>query len=633
MKAKTLPRRFQAVLIVVLIAVLFFAVNLAANSGLRTAHLDLTENRLYSLSDGTKHTLAKLDKPITLKFFFSRETAAGYAQVIAYANRVRDLLQEYAAHSGGKITVQEIDPQAFTPEEDQAVAEGLTAVSTADGKNVYFGLAGSNTAGGKEVIPFFAQDRETYLEYDLTSVITRLSETHKPVLGIISGLPLASGSGGLEAQLLGNAQPFTIYDELKKTFTVQTVAADAGKIPDSIAALMLVHPTGLTKQTLYAIDQYVMHGGHVIAFVDPLSEVLASSGQASSTSSDLAPLLQAWGVEFDPTKVVADASRAQRVQFNQSSSGNSVGDYVVWLKLTQEDFDSHDPLTAQLQKINLATAGALAKAQGATTTFTPLIKSSPDSELIDATRAQNVSDPADLLRDFKAGGKAFTLAARITGPAKSAFPDGPPEATATVTDGTAKDHRAQADNIQVLVVADADLFDDRFWVQTQSLSGQRFSVPNADNGAFILNAAENLMGSNDLLSLRTRASSDRSFVLVDELRKQAEQRYLAEEQTLQQKLTQTQQRISQLEQSGKNGSSDTALSSASQAEIDKFRNDLIQTRSALRAVQADLQKDVTALGTRLAFFNIVFVPFLVAVAAIGLALLRRRRRAQARLRG
>ncbi|HYK80635.1 MAG TPA: Gldg family protein [Micropepsaceae bacterium] len=641
-----LSRKVYALGAVALAVVLFVSLNIVANTWLGTAQLDLTQNSLFTVSPGTKATLDKLPEPVTLRFYFSREPATSYATIVAYAQRVRDLLQEYAALGHGKVIVEEIDPRPFTPAEDEAVAQGLTGAPTQEGDNVYFGLVGTNTLAGHEVIPFFDQSREEYLEYDLTSMVDKLSVPQKPKLGVLSALPLEAGAGGLQAALQGNSQPYVIYQQLRDTFDVQMLdPMMIDRIPEGISTLLVVHPANFDASVQYAIDQFVMKGGHAIVFVDPMSEASAAQGpgpqdQGDKTSSTLGPVLTAWGVDFDPTKVVTDADLAQPVQFGGPTGQPQVIDYIAWLRMTPLNFNTSDPITANLQVLNVATAGALKPHQGATTKFVPLLTSSSRAALIDSMLVRVVQNPSDLLRRFEPTGEKFVIGARISGPAKTAFPNGapnaPPKPPAEPGAAPKPDNGAlpaqvkDAKDINVVVVADSDLLDDRFWVQVQNLLGQRVATPSADNGALVMNAVENMMGSNGLISLRTRERSARPFVVVDRIRRDAEGRFLAEQQALTEKVNTTQANLRALQgQNQQNPNGAPVLNKDQQAQIDKLRRDLVDTRASLRQVQASLRQNVESLGTLLAFLNIALVPILIGAAAIVLSFLRRRRRARA----
>jgi len=617
---KPLSRRLYAIGAIALAAVAFVGFNIALDASVTTARIDLTENGRFTLSHGTRNIIAGLQEPVTLKFFFSKQVAADYAQTRAYAGRVRDLLREYAALSHGKIVLEEIDPQPYTPAEDEASSNGLTAAPTESHELVYFGLVGSNRIDGKEAITYFTPEREPYLEYDISSLIYRLETPKKAKLAILSGLPMDGGMAAMQ----GTARPYAVYQELSQTYDTVILAPDFKSVPADADVLLIAQPGALSDEQTYAIDQFVMRGGRALVFVDPNSELAqAGSGQDPSmsgpASSSLPRLFQAWGIGFNPSKVIGDLSLAQRVQ-TSNDPRNPVAIYPVWLHLTPDQFDDKDPITANLQALNLASAGSLRPRKDATTHFASLIGSSAKASLLDAEEVRLSANPQDLMSAINPTGEQFIIAARVSGPAKTAFPDGPPG-------GAGSPQVKSAKNINVVVMADTDLFDDRFWVRIENLYGKQVAAPFADNGALVLNAVENLMGSGDLISLRTRATGDRPFTVVRDLQAQAQAQFQQQEEMLEHRLTDTQQRLSDLQQGGRGNT--VALTPEQQGAIDRFKHELTDTRAALRDVQHNLRKDIDALGTRIAFINIALVPILVAGFAIGLAWLRRRRRARA----
>ena len=621
---KPLPRRLYTIAAIVLATVLFVGLNIAIDASVATARLDLTETGRFTLSRGTRNIIAGLHEPVTLKFFYSKKIAAAYAETRAYADRVRDLLHEYAGLSRGKIILEEINPEPFTPAEDEAASNGLTAAPTDSGEQVYFGLVGTNRIDGKEAISYFTPEREPFLEYDLSSLIYRLATPKKPKLAIISSLPLDTGIGGMAAVMQGTAQPFAIYQELAQTYDTEMLDRSFTSIPAGADVLMIVQPGALTDQQNYAIDQFVLKGGRALVFVDPNSELAGSASgvdpsMAPPASSSLPRLFQAWGLGFYANKVIGDLQLAQRVQAAQN--GEPVR-YPVWLHLVQKQFDPRDPVTADLQVLNLASAGALFPRKDATTHFATLAASSAQAALLDSEEVRLNARPEDLTASITPGGKPFAIAARLSGPAKTAFPDGPPG-------GFGGQQIKSARNVNVVVMADTDIFDNRFWVRLGSLYGKQVAAPFADNGAFVMNAVENLMGSGDLISLRTRATDERPFTVVRELQARAEAQYRQEAQALQTRLTDTQQRLHDLQQGQGGKGGNVALTPQQQTEMERFKRELIQTRGQLREVQHNLRKDIDLLGDILAFANIVFVPLLVAGLALVLAALRRRRRARA----
>jgi ABC-type uncharacterized transport system involved in gliding motility auxiliary subunit len=627
---KPLSRRVYAIAALVFAAVIFVGINIAADVTLTSDRLDLTQTGVYTLASGTKHIIAHLKEPITLRFYYTKKIGAAYPQINTYAKRVRDLLEEYAARSNGKIILEEVDPEPFTAEEDEATAEGLSGAPTESGDNVYFGLVGTNTIDGREAIAFFSEDREAYLEYDITSLIYRLATPKKPELGIISGLPLDTGAGGMQAAMQGQSRPFVIYEQLAQTYQTRMLDQNFASIPSDIDVLMIVDPGPMTPGQLYAIDQFVLKGGRALVFVDPLSEIASAGGEgAGPSSSDLPSLFRAWGVAYNPAKVVADKDLAQSVQIS-ADPRNPVAQYPVWLKIGAQNFASKDQITASLQALNLASVGALAQAKGATTNFTPLIWSSRNASLLEAAEVRAATEPQNLINEVQPTGTNYVIAARITGPAKTSFPGGPPVPSADASHAAPEIKQAKA--INVVVMADTDIFDDRFWVRVESLYGKRIAAPFADNAAFVLNAVENLTGSNDLISLRTRATNSRPFTRVQKLQAKAQEQFAQQADMLKQQMTDTEGRLRALEQGGStNGQpvNANALTPEQQAEIERFKRDLAQTRTALRDVEHNLRKDIDRLGAILAFINIALMPLIVAGVAIVLAILRRRRRARA----
>src|ERR1700692_2531838 len=283
---KPISRRVYALVAIVLAAIIFVALNIAVDASITTARIDLTENSLYTLAPGTRNILANLQEPMTLRFYYSKKVAADYAQVSSYATRVRDLLEQYAALSHGKLILKEIDPEPFTAAEDEATTYGLSGVPTDSGDMVYFGLVGTNTIDGQETIPYFSANREQYLEYDLSSLVYRLSQPKKATIGIIAGLPLDTGAGGMAAMLQGQSQPFVIYQQLAQSYAIKILDPNFSQIPPEVSVLLIVHPPELGPQQSYAIDQFVLDGGRALVFVDPMSEV----SQASAGMGGAAPI-------------------------------------------------------------------------------------------------------------------------------------------------------------------------------------------------------------------------------------------------------------------------------------------------------------------------------------------------------
>ena len=575
------------------------------------------------------------------------------------------MLQQYRDISGGRIELAIFDPEPFLDAEDRAVAAGLRGLRlNPEGEVGYFGLVGSNSTDTEATIPFFNIDRETFLEYDLTKLIYTLANPKKRVVGLITSLPLDGGMGGMNPMsMMGGPRqqpPQMVMEQIRDFFDVKTLAQDVKEIPADIDVLMVAQPDKLTPEAAYAIDQYVLGGGKILALVDPVSELGARPGPmgmmgASPPSPEFLKLLKSWGLDFDPTKAVGDIATARRVQFG-GGGRPIVTEYVGWLGLDRRSMDEKDVLSGGIEKLNLASPGFLTKVEGATTQVAPILQTSPQAMQIAAEKFTAAPDPVGLLRAYKPEGKALMLAARVSGTANSAYPDGVPKPADDIAKAVgdkpkaddqapqskpepAKDAKAKEEKpegaaakphkasgrINAIVIADTDMLADQFWVDVRDFLGQQVAIPNAGNAAFIVNALDNLSGSDALIALRGRGADDRPFKLVNELRRDAEQRYREKEQALTAKLKEVQDQLAKLESAGGGDPNNVILSESDRQTIEKFRGDMLSVRRELREVKRALREDIDSLDGWLKFTNIALVPLLIGVGGIGWAATRRRR--------
>ncbi|MDX2224521.1 MAG: Gldg family protein [Rhodospirillaceae bacterium] len=620
-------------------AVLFVAANVVSNVWFANLRLDVTEDRVYTLSDEIKPVFADIAEPIIVRVYFSEALGAASPRHAVYYQRIRDLLQQYSTLAGGNLKVEYYDPEPFSDVEDRAVGFGLQAVPLGQSGEVgYFGLAATNSTDDQQVVPFFNLERERFLEYDLAKMIYALAKPEQPKIGMITSLPLEGGMSPGQFGMGGTpTPPWAIMDQIKELFDVENLDAALTEIPADIDILMLAQPENLSDSAQYAIDQFVMRGGKALMFVDPNAESAnPMGGMAGGGSIDGArKLLSAWGVNLVTGKIVGDIQAATRV--NTEVGGRPVvSDYVAWLSLDRTHLDPSDAITGDLGLMNLATAGALEPVEGAGTTVTPLIVTGAQSMRIDTDKVMGLPDVVALFRDFQPANKNEVLAARITGTAKSAFPDGPPKAEgedappATPAEEPKEKpaHLTESTQpIQVVVVADADMLSDRFWAQESNFFGQRVLVPTADNPSFVVNALENLTGSPALSSLRGRGTQRRPFELVEAMQLEAERQYRAAEQGLLTRLEDLQKKVDdiQLKQQGDDGA---LLSAEDSTAIENYRSEILSTRRELREVQRALREDIDALESTVKFVNIGGVPLVFGLILVALAALRARRRSQ-----
>jgi ABC-type uncharacterized transport system involved in gliding motility auxiliary subunit len=604
------------------LALAFIGLTILCNHSLAGWQLDLTQNRLYTISPGTDRILNGIKEPIDLYFFYSAQTAESIPQISPYGQRVHDFLEELTQRSDGMIHLHVIDPKPFSVEEDRAAELGVTGTDINDaGTKFYFGLAGTNSTNGQQAIPFFDPSKQSFLEYDVAKLVYQLAHPAKPVIAWLSTLPMTGGYNPQSGQM---AQPWVIYSQAQQLFDLRPLQPTATSIGPDVRVLVLVDPKSLSPATQFAIDQYALRGGHIVAFVDPVAEMDQSAGNpmqamAADRASHMEKLLSAWGVDFNPGEVVADRGHALTVAMRQ---GEPPVEHIGILGLDKSSLSQSDVITSGLSNVNVETAGHLSPVKGAGIKFEPLIQSSTDAELMPAQRFSMLANPATLLDGFKPDGQRYTMAARITGMVKTAFPGGPPQGV-TLPAGQ-RDLQASAKPLNLVVFADSDLLSDFLWVQEQDLFGQRVAQAMASNGDLVLNALDNLAGSSDLISVRGRAGFTRPFLRVEALHRIANARFHAQEQQLQQQLQQTEQQLTLL-QSKRNDKTALILTPAQQQEIERFEAEKLQIRKQLRAVQAGLVSDIDKLGTELKVIDIIVMPALFALAALLIATTRRRR--------
>jgi ABC-type uncharacterized transport system involved in gliding motility auxiliary subunit len=623
-------RRTSSLVGTLLAVVLFFAVNIVANASLRSARMDLTEDQVFTLDDGSRSVARGIDEPINLYFYFSRKASRDYPQITEYAERVLGMLREYERASDGKILLSVIDPEPFSEAEEVAVQRGLRGAQPELGKDpIYFGLAGSNATDERETIPFFALDeaKQRTLEYDLSKLIWTLANPDKSKVGILTALDLEGGGGNPMMGMQG-APRWKILDQLEQFFDVTVLSKTDAEWPADLDALVVVHPRGFGPETHYKIDQWALAGKPLVVFVDPQCDVDPGetdptnpmSRFTASRASEMPKLFQAWGFEMAAGKVAGDRARGLRLPAeDRKRPGRAVEiPWVYIMGLTDEDLAREDPVTRLLDNVLVPTPGSLRPLPEATTTFTPLMQTSEESHELEASEFQIQPDPQAILERFVPDYARLTLAARVTGNVSTAFPDGqpgvePPEdMVSTPSPGHLTTSTAP---LNLIVFADADLLHERTWMRELRLfGGDPLPVFTSQNVDLVKNAIESVCGGEELMSIRSRSRTSRPFERVQEMQRDADQRFLAEQKRLQDNLQRAETRLRELESAQGEGSE--LVSVAQREEKEKLRLEIVQTNKNLRDVQHKLRKDVERLGTNLKWFNIALMPLLVSAAAV-----------------
>ncbi|NCC52848.1 MAG: ABC transporter [Spartobacteria bacterium] len=627
MKGKTYSTIFTSAIGALVVLGILIAVNaLFANVRLRK---DLTEERIYTLSGGTVNMLKGLDRNVTLKFYFTRDNPDVPMPLKNYAQRIIDLLNEVVSHSGGNVTLEIYDPEPDSDAEEWAQRYGLTGQATGMlglHPNLYLGLVA--VSGTKEAsIPFLAPALEPQMEYLVIRLVQEVTQVSRSKLGIMSALPVMAPPASPYGPAPGQPQDWFFVSELKKQYEVQRIPMEAEQIPADINTLVLVHPKGISERTLYAIDQFLLKGGRLMAFVDPLciSEEVSRDepmGGMPMLASDINTLSRAWGVEMPVDAIVADIDLATPVNL-----GNGRAERLpTWLTLRGgAHMDPDEIITGTLDSLMLPFAGAVKGAAAEGLTLTPLLFASKEAVTVNSFMARN---PAALNTRSGTPAPVAALAVRLAGSFKTAFPAGQPaaegeESPADTPDASLKE--SERDGVVVLI-ADVDMLANEFAVRALNFFGQTMYQPMNDNLNLTLNLAEQLSGNEALIGLRGRGSFNRPFDRVLAMEKEAQQRWQEEEEKLQQKLQDTQERINEL-QSAKNQDQQFILSPEQQQEIEKFRAQRFETQRQLKEVRKNLRHNIEQLGMNLKVINMAAVPALVALYGIGHWWVRRKRAA------
>ncbi|MCY3001249.1 MAG: Gldg family protein [Planctomycetota bacterium] len=620
----------------VLIAlVLLIGVNLLSGRVLEGVRLDLTENQLFTLSDGSRNVLARIGEPVKLRFFRSREEAEKY--IGPFSRRVEEFLREFETASGGKLEVEFLDPEPYSETEERAIAAGLKAYAGAPlaaDEQLYFGVVGSNTVGDEKSIAFISPARERFLEYDLAKLVYELSNPKKTVVGIWSSLPIEGQPDPMNMRREA-PQAWAFVDQIREFYEVRTVEPAATVIAPEIEVLLVVHPKSVPEPTQYAIDQFVLRGGKLMCFVDPFCDADQPPADPQNPmaqytavrSSELPKLFDAWGISSPKDKLATDRKFATPVTWQRRGTLEQVP-FTAWPAIPEEGIPEGEVATSELKMLMFKYAGFLEVKEGATTSFTPLVQTSDESMELGVDTVRFSPDPPKLLADFFPSGKKMTLAARIGGKAKSAFPEGRP-ASAEATEGVAAHLAESQGDISVVVVADVDFLEDRSWVQMQNFVGQRIPFKIADNGDLVVNLLDYMRGSTDLVSLRARGVSAYPFLVVDEIRRTAEQNYRAEEQRLSDERANVERELNDLLSKSSGTTEQVLMSPEVQTKIEDLRKSLVDTNKRLREVRFNLNRDVESLGTRLKVLNILVVPLVVIAAALLVFFYRLNRRKSA----
>ena len=614
------------ILALIPLIIIFLSINIIGSTLFSNIRIDVTEDKVFTLSKETIPIFKNIKEPIVVRIYFSKTLGEASPQHGIFFQRIRDILKQYSSISDGMLQIQYFDPEPFSDVEDRAVGFGLQAVPLGPGGEAgYFGLAATNSTDDQEVIPFFNLERDSFIEYDLTKLVYTLSNPNQPKIGLITSLPvdggMIPGMGGMGGT---PTPPWQVMDQMREFFEVERLDSDLDEISDEIDVLVLAQPDDLTSSAAYVVDQWVLRGGKAMLFIDPNFESANNPMAQSEKNIENSPankLLQTWGLELETNVVAGDIEYAVRVNASMGSKP-VISDYPAWINLEGSLINNEDAITGDLNNITVGSSGVLSIIQETGLEIRPLLKTSEKSMRIDSEKVSSMPDIVEIFRDFIPSGEELLLAARISGQAISAFD---PQEDKTNDEVKKLDHIDKSkEDIQVIVVADSDILADRFWVQESNFLGQRVMIPTADNASFLINGLENLTGTPALSSLRGRGQVSRPFLVIEELRLRAEQNFRSKENALLQRLETLESQIGAIEIKGEKDS-DSLISEDDTRTIQNYRSEILSTRKELREVQRSLRSDIENLEGLLKFINIALIPIIFGILMVFISLQRKRK--------
>ncbi|MBN2449861.1 MAG: Gldg family protein [Lentisphaeria bacterium] len=635
---KTFEKYLYSVVGIAGMLAVLIAVNMLFGSC--SLRLDATQEDLFTLTEGTRQILKEMDTPVAIRFYFSKDVAQMPPALKTYAERVQDLLKEYRQHGGDNIEITRLNPTPDSDAEDSANLDGVTGQplgAFGTGDMLYLGLAVS-CFDETVAIPFLSPERENLLEYDITRALYRVLHPEKVKVGVISSLPVMGRTMPPQMMMqmpnMQNQPPWQVIAELRRDVEVVELQSDAGSIDEDIRLLLLIHPKDLKDKTLYAIDQFLLRGGKILAFLDPMSMVESQNQQQMQFmppgASTLGKLLDAWGITFDTEKVIADTVYMARIRRRQDAPPEAM---PMVLNLHTEAIDPEDPATGQLDNLLFVFGGAFAGDGAEGIAKAVLLRTSESVQPVEKFMAQASGDR--VIREFKSLEMAQALAIRLTGSFKTAFPDGKPEDDAAsdskdaegdeAKDAAAESLKESATESAVILVGDSDMIFDHFCVQRGNFLGTSFLQPINDNLAMVQNMVEQLSGDTRLISIRSRGAINRPLEAIAKLQARAEQDWQEEIKSLEDELQEARTKISELQREKGTASDKAFISQETQEAIRKFRQKEAETSKQLKLVRKKLRRDIDFLENSVTWLNILVMPIVVALGGLGLALFKRQR--------
>ena len=596
---------FNQYLKIVLTLVLFFCINIIGNNIAIGYRLDLTRDKIYTLSDGTENIIESLKEPLKITFYRSSKLFSGYPELESHGNLVRDMLYEYQALNPKMISVVEIEPEPFSEQEDLAEKNGVGKISLGGGQAGYMGIVFNTQTEIKTTIPILNPKDQNSVEYDLSKAIYNLVNPEIKTLGLMSGLPIMGVSRKGEA---ASKNRWAIYNLITNNFKTKLVSLESKNIPGDIEVLLAIHPKGINRDTQEAISNFVLEGGKLILFSDPMAETDPVTPDPSQPNilpnleSNPNILLENLGVSMRKGIVLGNEESAVQVNFSTPSGPKTIP-YLPWFQIRNPSINNESLITKNLEIINLGTSGYFELTRNGTEElkYEPLLFVPEKSGDLKSSEIIETRNPEELTKALQPISKKAFIALRIT--RNSNFEDKPKQKPINAT-----------------LVADTDILSNRFWLRTNP--GKK-SKSIADNADLLINIIDFYMGSEDLISLRSRGVIAKPFERVEQLKREVEREFIDKQSFLKIKLDETEKRLKELQSES---FQNDLFSLEEKTEIESFRNEQFRIRQELRSIQHDLYKNITTLENNIKIINIFALPIIIMIIGIIIGIFKPTRR-------
>ncbi|MBF0364027.1 MAG: GldG family protein [Oligoflexia bacterium] len=620
-------KKYETLILISLsICAMIFAIY-TATTVLKRAKVDLSDDRLYSLSHGTQEILKKLNTPITLKLYYSRTAASkgteGLRQFNSYYQYIRDLLSEYVSKSRNNLKLEIIDPRPDTEEEESAMASGLKKFYLTDTESYFFGLVASNESGSEKAIEFFDPAKQESVEYEISKLIYNATNPQKKTIGLMTLLPIEGDINVNLARMIkapiNKGSVWTIQQFIEDFYKIKKIPLNEERIT-GVDMLLIMHPQKYSDKIKFAIDQYILGGGKALILVDPKA-VSASSGNPfakGEEASELTSLFATWGIDYAPAVAAGDKSLAVVGQFSADQQPQRL---LPVMKCDRRCMENKEIISSGLNNLLFVFPGALTAKEVKGLTHSAIVTTTQEGGTY-AVEDDAFMSPEMLWRNFRSNNSKIAIGYKIQGRFPSAYPNGPPADPAKKSEEAATPPLKEASKDgAVVIIADVDFISNQF-----AFSNTQLGVSTSNQNAFLLlNALDNLAGPSDLLTIRSNGRFNRNFDVIEDIEKRAESKTKSKVDEINNSIQQfTQELLALGQRAGKEGENIALIQNQGIQKRKELNKKIADLKKELRDVKREGREKIEILGKFFQYLNTLFVPAVIIV--VGLVNFNTRRR-------